>query len=82
MTGIIIFCAVVIGVAILTPLFVRLIQDRDYKRQMTGKRPMRQAKEGTEQMGAQDKKEGEDSVIQAMNMKAKTDAYFNSRTGL
>lgn len=82
MTGIIIFCAVVIGVAILIPLFVRLIQDRDYKRQLTGKRPMRQAKEGTEQMGAQDKKEGEDSVIQAMNMKAKTDAYFNSRTGL
>lgn len=82
MTGIIIFCAVVIGVAILIPLFVRLIQDRDYKRQLTGKRPMRQAKEGTEQMGAQDKKEGENSVIQAMNMKAKTDAYFNSRTGL
>lgn len=79
MAGIVIFCAVVIGVAILIPLFVRLIQDRDYKRQLNGKRPMRQAKDD---MGEQREKREEDSVIQAMNMKAKTDAYFNSRTGL
>ncbi len=79
MAGIVIFCVVVIGVAILIPLFVRLIQDRDYKRQLNGKRPMRQAKDD---MGEQREKREEDSVIQAMNMKAKTDAYFNSRTGL
>ncbi len=79
MAGIVIFCVVVIGVAILIPLFVRLIQDRDYKRQLNGKRPMRQAKDD---MGGQREKREEDSVIQAMNMKAKTDAYFNSRTGL
>lgn len=79
MAGIVIFCVVVIGVAILIPLFVRLIQDRDYKRQLNGKRPMRQAKDG---IGEQREKKEEDSVIQAMNMKAKTDAYFNSRTGL
>lgn len=79
MAGIVIFCVVVIGVAILIPLFVRLIQDRDYKRQLNGKRPMRQAKDG---MGEPAEKKEEDSVIQAMNMKAKTDAYFNSRTGL
>ena len=79
MAGIAIFCAVVIGVAILIPLFVRLIQDRDYKRQLNGKRPMRQAKDG---IGGFGQKKEEDSVIQAMNMKAKTDAYFNSRTGL
>lgn len=79
MAGIVIFCVVVIGVAILIPLFVRLIQDRDYKCQLNGKRPMRQAKDD---MGEQREKREEDSVIQAMNMKAKTDAYFNSRTGL
>lgn len=79
MAGIVIFCVVVIGVAILIPLFVRLIQDRDYKRQLNGKRPMRQAKDD---MGEQREKREEDSIIQAMNMKAKTDAYFNSRTGL
>lgn len=79
MAGIVIFCVVVIGVAILIPLFVRLIQDRDYKRQLNGKRPMRQAKDG---IGEPGQKKEEDSVIQAMNMKAKTDAYFNSRTGL
>ena len=68
MAGIVIFCVVVIGVAILIPLFVRLIQDRDYKRQLNGKRPMRQAKDD---MGEQREKREEDSVIQAMNMKAK-----------